>query len=135
MNYYVIAAAAFAGFTTIGHFVMGTKWYLIPMLKSDMEPVAAKVMQAVFHYVSVFLILSTAALFAVGLGKMPAEAGNYLAAFISANYALFAVWELVIAFGSGIKGAPIKMFHWTAFATISVLAAMGACPCCTACAN
>lgn len=50
MNCYVLTAAAFSLFTTIGHFAMGTKLYLVPMLKSDLEPLAAKVMQAVFHY-------------------------------------------------------------------------------------
>ncbi len=136
MNCYVLSAAIFALLTTVGHFVMGTKLYLVPMLKSDLEPVAAKVMQAVFHYVSVFLILSTVVLFAVALGKVPAEAGHYLAAFVALNYAGFAVWELVIAFGSGIKGAPLKMFHWTFFVVIAVLAALGSCSCaCWGCAQ
>ncbi len=133
MNWFVLAAAIFAAMTTVGHFLVGSKEYLIPMLKSNMEPIPAKVMQAVFHYVSVFLIMSTVALFAVALGYVPGEAGYYLAAFVSVNYAAFAVWELVIAFGSGIKGAPLKMFHWVFFVIIAVCAGIGSCPC--ACAG
>lgn len=132
MNWFVLAAAIFAAMTTLGHFIVGSKEYLSPMLNSSMEPVPKKVMQAVFHYVSVFLILSTFALFAVALGHVPGDAGYYLAAFIAANYAFFAAWELAIAFTSGIKNAPIKMFHWTFFTIIAVLAAIGSCPCCCA---
>ena len=133
MNWFVLAAAILGAMTTIGHFLVGTKEYLVPMLASSIEPVPKKVLQAVFHYVSVFLILSTAALFAVALGTIPAQAGSYLAAFISANYALFAIWELVIAFGSGIERAPLKMFHWIFFVLIAVLAGWGSCPhCCVA---
>jgi hypothetical protein len=130
MNWFVLAAAVLATMTTLGHFMVGTKEYLVPMLGSSMDPVPKKVMQAVFHYVSAFLILSAVALYALAFGTIPGEAGSYLAAFISANYALFAIWELVIAFGSGIKGAPLKMFHWIFFVLIAALAGWGSCPCC-----
>ena len=111
--------------TTIGHFVVGTKMFLTPMLQADFEPVARKVMHSVFHYVSVFLILSCAILLLAGTGTFQGQGISLLVWFIALNYGLFAVWQLVIAMTSGISKAPTKLFQWVFFVLISGFAVAG----------
>ena len=68
MNWLVLISGLVAGFCTIGHFAIGSKQYLQPMLQATFDDVPKKVMHCVFHYVSVYLVLSTIFLLAVGLG-------------------------------------------------------------------
>jgi magnesium-transporting ATPase (P-type) len=63
MNWYIIIAGLIGALTTIGHFAMGSKEFLRPMLEASFDPVPKKVMHCVFHYVSAYLILSSIALF------------------------------------------------------------------------
>jgi hypothetical protein len=95
MNWYIVVAGSAALFTTIGHFAIGSKQFLRPMLESSFDPVARKVMHCVFHYISVFLILSTAALLAVGFGVQIGEGTTLLIRFISANFA--ALWQIALS--------------------------------------
>lgn len=125
MNLLVTLAGATALMTTAGHFTAGTKMYLKPLLASDIEPVAKKVLHCVFHYVSVFLVLSTAALLWIGLGMADAVAVDALARFIALNYIAFGIWQLVLAKLSGIPSAPVKMFQWVFFFVIAALALWG----------
>ncbi|MBU2602889.1 MAG: hypothetical protein KKA32_12115 [Actinobacteria bacterium] len=85
MNWLLLVAAAVAAFTTVGHFVIGRKLYLLPMLAASFDEVARKVMHAVFHYVSVFLLLSTAALGAGAFGVSLGDGGDTLFRFIALN--------------------------------------------------
>ena len=122
MNWFMISAGIITAFTTIGHFSIGTKEYLKPMLQANIEPIPKQVMHAVFHYVSVYLILSTLVLLAVGLRLIPEEQSSLLVRFIAINYAFFAVWQIWIALTSKIRQGIIKMFQWVFFVVIAVLA-------------
>ncbi len=125
MNGPIFIAGIAAAFCTLGHFTVGRKQYLLPMLAATFDDVAKKVNQCVFHYVSVFLVLSAAALLAIGSGAaLPAGTAG-LARFIALNYALFAVVQIIIAATSGIQGAIFKMFQWTIFMFIAVFAWIG----------
>lgn len=128
MNIMVLLAGIIALLTTIGHFTVGTQRFLDPLLKSDMEPVAKKVMHCVFHYVSVFLISSTIGLLVVGLGIRTGHPALLLTRYIAANYAAFAVWQVVLAKKSDIPNAVKELFQWMFFAAIAVLAWIGADP-------
>jgi len=125
MNWLIISAGLVSAFTTIGHFVIGTKEYLWPMLEAEFDDIPKHVMQAVFHYVSVFLISSTVALLGIGFGWISAEPSQFLVRYIALNYAAFAIWQVVIALRSGIPRGMIKMFQWVFFVVISVLAWLG----------
>ena len=59
MNWFIIIAGLVCAFTTIGHFSVGSRKFLKPMLKASFDPVPKKVMHCVFHYISAYLILST----------------------------------------------------------------------------
>ena len=50
MNALVLTAGIFAFGVVIGHFTLGAKLYLKPMLAAEFDPVAKRVMLCVFHY-------------------------------------------------------------------------------------
>ncbi|UCG38393.1 MAG: hypothetical protein JSV00_09455 [bacterium] len=126
MNRMLLAAAAVAAMTTVGHFLAGTRLYLLPMTESDFDPVARKVMHAVFHYISVFLVTSTVFLLLSAFGLLGQEGGRVLARFIAVNYALFAVVQMGLALRSGMDRALVRMFQWVFFLLIAMLAGLGA---------
>ena len=104
MNWLVFIAGLVGAFTVFGHFTMGAKQYLTPMLEAGFEQVPKKVMHSAFHNVSVFLLLSSIALLAVGAGAFDEEETQLLVRFLAANYNLFALWQIAIAATSQIRG-------------------------------
>ena len=91
MNIFIIIAGIEAAMTTFGHFPVDKRLFLAPMLGASFDQVPKKVMHCVFHYVSVFLILSTVFLFGIGTGLIRSGDAHLLVRFISLNYAAFAV--------------------------------------------
>ena len=126
MNVLLFISGLVAGFTTIGHFVIGSKSFLKPMLNASWDEIPKKVMHCVFHYVSVFLILSTIVLLLLGLGIRLDTASSLLVRFIAIHYAAFAVVQIVIALTAKIEKAIFKLFQWMFFVIIAVLAWLGA---------
>ena len=121
----IIVAGFLAGLTTIGHFLVGSKLFLLPMLQSEFDQVPKKVMHSVFHYVSVYLILSTVVLLLLGFGVDLGSDARLLVKFISLNYAAFALWQILIAVTSGIPNGLFKMFQWIFFVLIALFSYMG----------
>ncbi|NIQ40302.1 MAG: hypothetical protein GTN81_17220 [Proteobacteria bacterium] len=125
MNWLLLISGLFGAITTIGHFTMGRKEYLIPMLEASFEEVPKKVMHCVFHYVSAYLILSTIVLLALGFGVTFSSDSSLLVWFIIIHYAVFAVTQIIIASTSRIEKVMFKMFQWIFFALIAVFAWLG----------
>ena len=67
MNVYAVIAGVLALFAAIGHLTIGKKQFLAPMMKADFDQLAKKVMQTVFHYITVFLLLSSYMLIMPGI--------------------------------------------------------------------
>jgi hypothetical protein len=126
MNWLILISGLVAGFCTVGHFAIGSKQYLQPMLQASFDDIPKKVMHCVFHYVSVYLVLSTIFLLAVGLGYNFNSEPSLLVKFIAIHFALFAVSQLIIAVTSKIHNAVLKMFQWIIFIVIAVTAWIGA---------
>ena len=125
MNWAIFVAGLGSGFITLGHFVVGSKQYLKPMLQASFDDVPKRVNHCVFHYISAFLVLSTIFLLLVGAGYNHQGDTSWLIKFISMNYALFAIIQIVIAATSGIQNAIFKLFQWTLFAFVAVFAWVG----------
>ena len=124
MNITVLIAGILAAFATIGHFIMGRKMYLKPMLAADFDPIAKRVMQSVFHYISAYLILSAFFLIMIGARGIHCLFDPYLLlAFLGGCYALMAIWQILIALIAKIS--LMKMFQWVFWAVIAVLIFMG----------
>jgi len=125
MNLFILIAGILAAATTAGHFAVGSKQFLAPMLNAEFDPVPKKVMHCLFHYVSVYLILSTLALLGAAFGHIPVEGSGLLVKFIAINYAAFAVWQIALAVTSGIEKGIFKLFQWVFFVAIAILAWLG----------
>jgi len=115
-----------AGFVNVGHFTVGSKDFLKPMLQAEFDDIPKKVMHCVFHYVSVYVVLSFIVLIAVGLGFSFGAADKLLVKFIAINYFFFAITQIVIAATSNIPKGVIKLFQWILFMIIAILAWIGA---------
>jgi hypothetical protein len=126
MNWPILISGLAAVFCTLGHFTVGRKQYLKPMLAATFDDVAKKVNHCVFHYVSAFLVLSAVCLVLIGTGFTVNADTSLLVKFISIHYAVFAVTQIIIAATSGVQNAIFKMFQWTFFVFIAVFAWIGA---------
>ena len=122
----ILIAGLAAGFVNLGHFTVGSKEFLKPMLQADFDEVPKKVMHCVFHYVSVYVVLSFIVLMAIGLGFSFGAADTLLVKFIAINYFLFAITQIVIAATSEIPNGVIKLFQWIFFLAIAIFAWLGA---------
>ena len=125
MNILLISAGIFAFFTMIGHLLIGQKMFLHPMLNADFSLSAKKVMHSLFHYISVFLLLSSLGLLISGFGILSIESAKSLSFFIALNYLLFAIWQVSIALNSGINKPLLKLFQWMFFLVIAIFAFAG----------
>jgi len=126
MNYFIFVSAMISLVAVIGHFTMGRKAYLLPVLDSDIDMVPKKVMQSLFHYMSVYLVLSSIILFAGSHHLCPLyDYVQNMIRFIGIVYAFFAVTQFIIALTSGISGGVFKMFQWVFWALISAFAILG----------
>jgi len=126
MNTMVLIAGILAAMATLGHFTMGVKLYLRPLLASDMDAIPKKVMHTVFHYISVYMTLSAWMLIMIGIrGEDCMFDPTLVLSFIGMNYALFAVTQILIALTSKISGALFKMFQWIFWVLIAVFTFMG----------
>jgi len=126
MNYFIFISALITLVALIGHFTMGRKEYLRPVLRSEIDLVPKKVMQSVFHYMSVFLVLSAIILFAGSHHSCPLyDYVHNMVRFIAIVYAFFAVAQFTIGLTSGIPGGVFKLFQWVFWALIAVFAILG----------
>ncbi len=126
MNYFIFVSAMIALVAAIGHFTMGRKDYLLPVLKSEVDIVPKKVMQSLFHYMSVFLVFSSIILFAGSHHSCPLyDYVHNMVKFIGVVYAFFAIAQFLIALTSGIPGGVFKLFQWVFWALIAVFAVLG----------
>ncbi|WP_371185289.1 hypothetical protein [Thalassotalea maritima] len=126
MNLWFVLSGMLALFTVVGHFTVGKKQFLTPMLTANVPTVAKHVMHCVFHYVSVFLLLSTLVLLLAGFGVISVASGKVLATFIASNYLAFALWQIIIALRSGLEKPLLKLFQWLFFVAIGGFAMHGA---------
>ena len=101
MNWLVLISGLFALSAVAGHFTMGKKSFLVPMLRAE----------SVFHYVSVFLVLSAAALILVGFGVDLGSDTSPLIWFVALNYSLLAAVQLTMALTSSIPRPLTKLFQ------------------------
>ena len=123
----VLIAGILAAMATLGHFTMGVKLYLRPLLASDMDAIPKKVMHTVFHYISVYMTLSAWMLIMIGIrGEDCMFDPTLVLSFVGMNYALFAVTQILIALTSKISGALFKMFQWIFWVLIAVFSFLAA---------
>jgi len=125
MNWLLFVSGLFAAFATVGHFTIGSKSFLKPMLQASFDEVAKKVMHCVFHYISANFILSTIVLLGLGIGINFKVDTALLVRFISIHYAVYTVTQITIALTSQLRNGIFKLFQWMFFIIIAVFAWLG----------
>jgi hypothetical protein len=126
MNYFIFLSAIVSLASLIGHFTMGRKSYLLPVLDSEIDIVPKKVMQSLFHYMSVFMGLSTIILFAGSHQSCPLyDYVHNMIRFIGIVYGFFALAQFIIGLSSGIPGGVFKLFQWIFWVLIALFAVLG----------
>jgi hypothetical protein len=109
-------------FMLIGHLAAGMKMYLKPMLESNTEEVAKNVMHAVFHYMTIVMLLSAVYLVSFAHNLFPISLD--IVRFIGIFYLVCGLTQMVMAISTnGMKGL-MKMFQWTMFLPIGILAVL-----------
>ncbi len=126
MNWLIFIGGLAAGFCTLGHFAIGGKAFLSPMLQAPFDDVPKKVMHCVFHYISAFLIISSIVLITIGLGYNFNADSTLLVKFIAINFFIFAITQILIAATSAIPNGVIKLFQWIFFVVIAIFSWIGA---------
>jgi len=130
MNYYFLVSGILAVMACLGHFTMGKKDFLMPVLESNIEEIPKKVMHSLFHYMSVFMVLS--AIILIG-NAFEINQNNCLlnshetVKLIGVIYAGFGIVQFIIAATSKIENGIFKLFQWVFWILIAVLALLGAC--------
>lgn len=126
MNFPILFSAIIALAAVIGHFAIGKKNYLNPVLESNLDAIPKKVMLSLFHYMSVFMVFSTIILFAGASKLCPLyDYVHHMIRFIALCYGGFAIVQFLIAIISEIKGGVFKLFQWVFWLLISVLGIFG----------
>jgi len=127
MDYLLLTAGIFALGATIGHFTMGSKEFLKPILKSDADEIPKKVMHSLFHYMSVFMVLSTVILLGFSMkNSLIFDSTNDVIKVIGFFYLGIAIVQFIIAATSKINNGIFKLFQWAfwiliaAFSLLSV---------------
>ncbi len=121
MNMTILIAGLLSSFITIGHFVFGISWYLKPMLSADFEIVPKATMQSAFHYISVFMILSSIILTLIGFNEIPLKESVLVVKFIGLNFILFTLVQIFYSIKNKIQKPLISMFQWTLFLPVGIL--------------
>ncbi|GIU29112.1 hypothetical protein L2719_15990 [Shewanella schlegeliana] len=126
MNLYLLTAGIIAAMTTVGHFAYGRRHFLKPVLVADVDAGAKAVMHCIFHYVSVFLILSSLLLLSCGFEAISKMQSFGVLLFIALNFSLFAIWQIYIGFMSELEAPFKRLFQWVFFVLVAGFTLAGA---------
>ena len=84
-------------------------------------------MQSIFHYMSVYMVLTTFTLFLLAFNQLMCfESSHDVALFIGVSYAGFALVQLVIAATAPIKNGIFKLFQRVFWVLIALFTFLGA---------
>ncbi|KPK28481.1 MAG: hypothetical protein AMJ61_02195 [Desulfobacterales bacterium SG8_35_2] len=126
MNYYYLIAGILSLMAVFGHFTMGAKDFLKPVLDSQIDVIPKKVMHSLFHYMSVFMVLTTIIMLMFSFDKrFMFENTHDIGIFIGIIYSGFAISQFVIALISSIDKGIFKLFQWVFWILIAVFCFLG----------
>ncbi|MET9536122.1 hypothetical protein ABZY16_01160 [Streptomyces sp. NPDC006553] len=125
MNGWLLAA----GITALGvaavHIVGGRRDVVRPLLSSELSDEPKRVLHAVWHMVSVDLVLSGLALLYLSLADGTPGTG-LVAWFVAAHFIAYAAAFLVVTLSVGWPGPLLRLPQWILLLPVAVLAAAGA---------
>ncbi|MFI8104773.1 hypothetical protein [Streptomyces sp. NPDC086023] len=125
MNGWLLAAGITAFGVAAVHIVAGHRDVVRPLLSCGLADEPRRVMHAVWHMVSVDLVLSAAALVWLALAGDTSATG-LMAWFVAAHFAAYAVAFLVVTLSAGWSKPLLRLPQWILLLPIAVLTAAGA---------
>ena len=127
MNYYIFTAGIISTFATIGHFTIGSKDFLKPVLNSEVGDIPKNVMISLFHYMSGFMVLTSVILLSISMGEpLIFQNTKDVVILIVLFYGIFAIIQFAIALFSSITLGVVKLFQWIFWLLIALFALIGA---------
>lgn len=124
MNKPLLIAALLSAFIAAVHLFAGGADIAAPLLASSLAEELRLTLYAVWHLISVILVLSAIALYVCALPHH-AAAGRYLALFISVLWLSFGAIFLVVAFTQPGQGLFLKLPQWILFIPVGLLGLWG----------
>lgn len=124
MNKPIILASLLTTLIAAIHFVAGGADVAAPLLASALADELRLTLYAVWHLVTVTLVLSAVALYVSALPRH-AAAARYLALFISALWLGFGLVFLLVVFTQPGDGLLFKLPQWILFIPVGLLGLWG----------
>jgi hypothetical protein len=125
INWLVLTSGVITFMLFIGHITVGVKDYLAPMLDAGFNGQAKKIMHCQFHYVTVFVFLSSVVLTVAGLGIKTFFDLTATVLFVAVAFLAFTIAQFAIALKSTLDKPFLKLFQWIIFIMIAAFALFG----------
>ncbi|MGX1887052.1 hypothetical protein [Streptomyces sp. NPDC055287] len=123
MNSWVLTAGITAAGVAAVHIIAGGRDVVRPLLAGDVPAEPRRVLHAVWHMVSVDLVLAAAALIWLSLADRPG--GDAMAWLIAAHFVASAAF-LVVTLAAGWSKPLLRLPQWMLLLPVAALAAVGA---------
>ncbi|USQ85433.1 hypothetical protein NFX46_17585 [Streptomyces phaeoluteigriseus] len=125
MNGWLLAAGITASGVAAAHIVGGHRDVVRPLLSCGLADEPKRVLHAVWHMVSVDLVLSAAALVYLALADDTSATGP-MAWFVAAHFVAYAAAFLVVTLSVGWPRPLLRLPQWILLLPVAVLTAAGA---------
>ncbi|MEV4166794.1 hypothetical protein [Nonomuraea dietziae] len=125
MNGWLLAAGITAFGVAAVHIVGGHRDVVLPLLSCELADEPKRVLHAVWHMVSVDLVLSAAALVYLALADDRSATG-LMAWFVAVHFVAYAVAFLVVTLSVGWPKPLLRLPQWILLLPVAVLTVVGA---------
>lgn len=124
MNAWLLSAGSVAAVVAAIHLILGHVDPVQPLMRSALADIPKRTLHAVWHLVSVDLVLGASALFYLGIAH-PAG-GGLVAGVLAAHFAAYAAVFLVLALRLDQPRRGLALPQWLLLLPIAALSAIGA---------
>lgn len=122
MNYFLLSSGIISLLGCVGHFTLGYNDYIRPVLQSDIDVIPKKIVLCIYHYMSVFMVITTILLLSFAFNQyLIFENVTDAVKVLVISYVGFAVAGFLISTKVGI----FKLFQWIFWMLIAVLSFLG----------
>lgn len=125
MNGWLLSAGITAAGVAVVHLIGGHRDVVRPLLSCGLSDEPKRVLHAVWHMVTVDLVLSAAALVHLALAEDTSATGP-MAWFVAAHFAAYAAVFLVVTLSAGWPKPLLRLPQWILLLPVAALTAAGA---------
>lgn len=121
MESHVLIAGIISSVMCVGHVVIGKRVYINPVMESTLEPKLKTLCRALFDCSTVYLIVATLFLLAVGMGQIPGFGSFLVPLFIGLVNFFCSLIFLVISRRADVSMFSVTMLQWLSLLVVSSL--------------